>query len=184
MTTQNIGYTRVSSLGQNEERQLDGIQLDDTYTDKCSGSTRDRPALKDCLKHLRKGDTLHIHSIDRLARNLLDLQTIVNELVGRGVSVRFHKEKLEFTGDDNPMAKLTLQLMGSFAEFERSMIRSRQAEGIALAKKKGVKLGRKSALSDTQIAEIKAKASTGIAKSKLAEEYNVSRPSIYRAINA
>ena len=133
MKGQNVGYIRVSSVDQNSDRQLSDTSLDVVFEDKCSGKDTQRPQLKACLRHLRSGDALHVHSIDRLARNLKDLQTLVEELTGRGVTIRFNKENLTFTGDANPMQKLMLQMMGAFAEFERSMIRERQREGIAAA---------------------------------------------------
>ena len=80
MPGQKIGYLRVSSFDQNPDRQLVDVELEETFTDKCSGSTRDRPQLQACMRHLRKGDELHVHSIDRLARDLKDLQDIVEEL--------------------------------------------------------------------------------------------------------
>lgn len=102
-----VGYIRVSSFGQNTDRQLLDISLDKIFEEKASAKDTNRPVLKDCLEYLREGDELHIHSIDRLARNLVDLQTIVSDLNGKGVSVVFHKENLTFTGNiENPMNKL------------------------------------------------------------------------------
>ncbi len=136
MVGQQIGYIRVSSDGQNTARQLEGIKLDKDFIDTMTGSTKNRPQLEECLNYLRKGDTLHVHSIDRLARNLRDLQEIIEGLVVKGVGVQFHSEKLTFTGDDSPMATLTLQMMGAFAEFERTITRTRQREGIEAAPEK------------------------------------------------
>ncbi len=178
----NVGYVRVSSVGQNLDRQLDGIDLDKVFTEKASAKDAKRPVLLECMEYLREGDTLHIHSIDRLARNLMDLQSIVSKLSNKGVNVRFHKENLIFTGDDNPMSKLTLQLMGAFAEFERNIIKERQLEGIRIAQKKGTKFGRTKALSDDQIAKIKDRIASGELKKTLAEEYGVSRQTLYAAI--
>ncbi|NQY35622.1 MAG: recombinase family protein, partial [Alteromonadaceae bacterium] len=113
MQGQNIGYKRVSSSDQNPDRQLADIELDETFQDFTSGKDRERPRLKACLKYCRKGDVLHIHSIDRLARNLGELQTIVDELKAKKVSVQFHKENLIFSGGNNPMDKLLLQVMGA-----------------------------------------------------------------------
>ena len=137
--TPHFGYIRVSSLDQNEDRQLAdlGLNLDKTFTDKCSGKDMKRPELQKALEHVREGDTLHIHSIDRLARNLVDLQSIVEELTGRGVTVVFHKENLTFSGESDAMHKLMFQMMGAFAEFERSMIRERQREGIEAGPRRG-----------------------------------------------
>ncbi|MDD3816375.1 MAG: recombinase family protein, partial [Desulfocapsaceae bacterium] len=164
-----VGYIRVSSFSQNTDRQLLDISLDKIFEEKASAKDTNRPVLKDCLEYLREGDELHVHSIDRLARNLIDLQTIVSDLNGKGVSVVFHKENLTFTGNiENPMNKLMLQMMGAFAEFERNLIKERQREGIAQAQKKGVKIGRMRVLKDEQIDEIKIKVASGAIKSKLA----------------
>lgn len=182
MSGQNVGYIRVSSVIQNTERQLDDIPLDILFTDKCSGSDRNRPELKACLKHLRKGDTLHVHSIDRLARDLLDLQQLISELTDREVTIHFHKENLVFLNNDNPFQNLTLQLLGAFAEFERRMIRERQREGIAIAKKKGKRIGARPKLSSVQVREIKKRIKAGISKKFLALEYGVSRQTLYNAL--
>lgn len=117
-----------------------------------------------------------------LARNLMDLQSIVTELSGKGVSVRFHKENLTFTGNDNPMSKLTLQLMGAFAEFERNIIKERQLEGIRIAQKKGTRFGRNKSLTVNQVDEIKNRIANGETKKMLAQEFGVSRQTLYSAI--
>jgi DNA invertase Pin-like site-specific DNA recombinase len=182
--TPHFGYARVSSFDQNEERQLDGLELTKTFTDKCSGKDRNRPELQRALEHLREGDTLHVHSIDRLARNLVDLQQIVEELNSRGVAVVFHKENLTFSGETNPMQKLLFQVMGSFAEFERSMIRERQREGIEAAKRKGKYKGRKAALSPNQIEEIRGRHAQREKITDLAREYGVSRQTLYAALKS
>lgn len=178
-----FGYVRVSSFDQNEERQLEGLELSKVFTDKCSGKDRNRPELQRALEHLREGDTLHIHSIDRLARNLVDLQQIVAELNSRGVVVVFHKENLTFSGESGPMHKLMFQMMGAFAEFERSMIRERQREGIEAAKRKGKYKGRKAALTPEQCEEIKERHAQREKVSHLALEYGVSRQTLYNCLN-
>lgn len=182
MTGQNIGYIRVSSEGQNTARQLEGIKLDKEFVDTMTGSNKNRPQLEECLNYLRKGDTLHVHSIDRLARNLRDLQEIIEGLVVKNVSVKFHSENLTFTGDDNPMATLTLQMMGAFAEFERTITRTRQFEGIEAAKKQGKHLGRpKLEKSLVGIAmEFKAE---GFSVVEISKRMNLSRPSVYKLIS-
>lgn len=164
---QAVGYIRVSTEDQNTARQLEGVELTKTFTDKLSGKDTNRPALKECLAYLREGDTLHIHSLDRLARNLDDLRAIIKGLTGRGVAVRAHKEGLLFTGDDSPMANLLLSMLGAVAEFERQILKERQREGIAIAKQKGVYKGRKASLSEDQIAELKALATSGEKKAAL-----------------
>ena len=140
-----VGYIRVSSLDQNTERQLDGRKLDRTFTDKASGKDTNRPELQAAIDYVREGDRLVVHSMDRLARNLDDLRKLVSDLTAHGVVVEFVKECLIFTGEEKAMSKLLLSVMGAFAEFERSLIRERQREGIALAKQKGVYAGRKPA---------------------------------------
>src|SRR5476651_1602618 len=126
MTGQRIGYVRVSSLGQNTDRQLEGLQLDRVFTDNVSGKDTERPSLNEMLEFVREGDTVIVHSMDRLARNLDDLRHTVQLLNSRGVAVEFEHEHLTFTGEDTPMANLLLSVMGAFAEFERSLIRERQ----------------------------------------------------------
>ena len=180
---QHIGYVRVSSLDQNTERQLDGVPLDKTFTDKASGKDTDRPQLLAALEHLREGDVLHVHSMDRLARNVDDLRSLVKGLTGKGVAVKFHKEGLTFTGEADPMAELLLTMLGAVAQFERSLIRERQREGIAIAKTKGVYKGRKPALDAAQIAALKEKAKeAGQSKTALAKEYGISRETLYQYI--
>jgi len=98
----NIGYIRVSTVDQNTARQLDGVALQEVFEEKMSAVTTKRPKLKECMRFLRKGDTLHVHSIDRLARNLADLLSVLNDLIKRFVTIKFHKENLTFTGEDNP----------------------------------------------------------------------------------
>ena len=177
---QQVEYIRVSSVGQNTARQLDGLALDRIFEDAVSGKDTNRPALQECLAYLREGDTLHIHSMDRLARNLDDLRRMVKELTGRGVAVRFHKEGLTFTGDDSPMATLLLSMLGAVAEFERSLIAERRQEGIAVAKAKGdVYKGRKPSLSDEKAADLRKRASAGENKAALAREFGISRATLY-----
>jgi DNA invertase Pin-like site-specific DNA recombinase len=193
MTTQHkgllVGYIRVSTLDQNtvrQEEQLAGFQLDETYIDKASGKDTNRPELRAALKHCRKGDTLIVHSMDRLARNLDDLRSIVKGLTDKGVAVQFIKESMTFTGEDSPMAQLMLSVMGAFAEFERSLIKERQREGIAVAKTKGVYTGRKPTLSNTQAAELvaKDKSNGGKNRAALAREYGISRETLYQYLRA
>ncbi|MGI2028691.1 recombinase family protein [Endozoicomonas acroporae] len=182
MKGQNVGYIRVSSIDQNTSRQLDGIELDTTFEDHCSGKDTNRPQLEACLRHLRAGDRLHVHSIDRLARSLKDLQSLVENLTEQGISIQFHKENLIFSGDSNPMHKLMFQMMGAFAEFERSMIRERQREGIAAAKKQGKQIGAKPKLPPKQVKELTDRAAAGEQKKALAQEFGISRQTLYNTL--
>lgn len=174
-----IGYVRVSTLDQNESRQLEGVQLDKRFVEKASGKDTKRPQLQAALDYLRDGDVLVVHSMDRLARNLDDLRRIVLGLTERGVVVEFVKEHLTFTIEDNAMSKLLLSVMGAFAEFERSLIRERQREGIALAKKAGVYKGRKPSLTLERIAQLRARVAAGERKASLAREFGISRETLY-----
>jgi DNA invertase Pin-like site-specific DNA recombinase len=177
---QRIGYVRVSSFDQNPERQLENILLDKIFTDKASGKDVHRPELDALKAFAREGDTVIIHSMDRLARNLDDLRRLVQELTGRGIRVEFVKESLTFTGEDSPMANLMLSVMGAFAEFERELIRERQLEGIALAKQRGAYQGRKKTLSPQQANTLRQQVKDGQPKAQVAREYGISRETLYQ----
>jgi len=177
---QHVGYIRVSTPDQRTERQLAGVKLDRTFTDKASGRDAKRPQLLAALEYLRDGDTLVVHSLDRLARNVEDLRRIVRELNERGVSVEFVKNRLSFTGGADPTARLMLTMLGAVAEFERELLRERQREGIASAKAKGKCKGRKKALTGEQAQELREMAHSGFPKSDLARAYGVSRETVYQ----
>ena len=161
MHGQRIGYVRVSSFDQNPERQLEQIQVDKVFTDKASGKDTRRPELERLLAFVREGDTVVVHSMDRLARNLDDLRRLVQGLTQRGVRIEFLKEHLTFTGEDSPMANLML-------------------EGIALAKQRGAYRGRKKSLSSERIAELRQRVEAGEQKTKLAREFGISRETLYQ----
>jgi DNA invertase Pin-like site-specific DNA recombinase len=181
MASQRIGYIRVSSLDQNLERQLDGIHLDKVFTDKASAKDTNRPQLQAALNHVRSGDTLIVHSMDRLARNVEDMLRLVREMNDRGVSVQFVKENMSFTaGNDDPRSTLMFTMLSAFAQFERALIKERQREGIALAKAKGIYKGRKPALNAERIAQLREQAATGANRTKLAKEFGISRETLYQ----
>ena len=169
-------------MDQNTDRQLADIDLDKTFEDKCSGGSRNRPELTRCLEHVRDGDTLHVHSIDRLARNLADLLSLVTDLTQRGVAVHFHKEALHFTGEANPMQELQLSIMGAVAQFEKSMINERQREGIAQAKAKGKAFGRPSIITDELVSNVVELKTRGASVAAIARELEVSRNTVYSAL--
>jgi len=177
-----VGYIRVSTIDQSTARQLVGIELGRVFEDKASGKTRERPALIEMLAYVRSGDEVFIHSMDRLARNLRELLDLVTQMTSKGIRVHFMKEGLTLNGDDSPMAKLMMQMMGAFAEFERSLIHERQKEGIAIAKAEGVYKGRKPKLSPAQEAEIKQLAQTRITRTQLAERFTISRGTLYKVL--
>src|SRR5206468_3184185 len=159
---------------------LDGVDLHKVFTDWATGKDTKRPQLTAALEYVREGDTLIVHSMDRLARNAEDLLRVVRELTGRGVSVEFVKNRLTFSGKANPMAKLMLTMLAGFCEFERELIRERQREGIAIAKAKGVYKGRKKALGPQEAYELVVQARSGIPKADLARAYGISRETVYQ----
>lgn len=180
MKSQLVGYVRVSTAEQNTDRQLDGLSCDKVFTDGASGKDTARPELERALAYVRESDTLIVHSMDRLARNLDDLRRLVRDLNAKGVQVRFIKENLTFAGENSPMAVLMLSMMGAFAEFERALIRERQREGIALAKARGVYKGRHRALSAEQAAELNRRANVGEKIATLARAFGITRETVYR----
>ncbi|MDJ0454090.1 recombinase family protein [Gordonia amicalis] len=201
MTGQRIGYKRVSSVAQNADRQLADLKapVSKTFTDKASGKNVDgRPELRRAIEYVREGDTLVVHSMDRLARNIVDLHQIVDALTKGGalrfddktvechggVAVEFVKEGRTFTGDDGSDATLMLGVLGAVAQFERSIIKERQREGIALAKARGVYKGRKPKFTPEQTAVVAQRVAGGESPTELAEEYGVHRSTIYKAVAA
>ena len=181
-----IGYIRVSTADQNTDRQLDGEQLTVSFTDKASGKNADRPQLQAMLAgNWPQGSTVVIHSMDRLARSLSDLLKIVEQLTSRGIAVQFIKEGKIFRGDHtDPMDKLMLSMLGAFAEYERTLIRERQREGIAKAKERGVYKGRPKRIDDPiRISLIVAEATAaGANKSRIAAKHGLSRDTLYKYI--
>jgi len=176
-----VGYRRVSTVEQNFDRQELG-DVDRVFEEKVSGKDVDRAALIEMVEYVREGDEVVVYSIDRLARDLRDLQSIISDLNDKGVSVSFISEGLKFGSDSNDaFAKLQLQMMGAFAEFERNIIRKRQAEGIAKAKERGVYSGRAKKINDTKIVELKQK---GYGATEIASEMGITRTSVYRALKA
>ena len=188
---QRIGYVRVSSADQNDARQLDGVALDKTFTDKASGKDTNRPQLTAMLEFVRDGDHIYVHSMDRLSRSLIDLQEVVEQLTGKGITVSFVKESLNFeppaTGADahkTAYSTLMLQLLGAVSQFERALIKERQREGIAIAKSKKLYKGRKPALDKAAVSKLRMMANDGVSKVEIAETLGISRASVYVYLNA
>jgi len=177
---QRIGYVRVSSYDQNVDRQLEHLDVDRVFTDKASGKDTDRPELQALLAYARDGDTVVVHSMDRLARNVDDLRRIVQSQTKRGIRIEFVKENLSFTGEESPMANLMLSVLGAVAQFERDLIKERQREGIALAKQRGAYRGRQKTLSFEKVIELCRRASAGEKKAPLAREFGISRETLYQ----
>lgn len=173
---------RVSSETQNLGRQDLG-DVEKLFSEKVSGAnTKDRPQLQAMMEFAREGDEVICYSIDRLARDLRDCLHIVTTLNNKGVTVTFVSERLTFTGrTDDPFAKLQLHLMSAFAEFERAIIRKRQAEGIHKAKQLGVYKGRPAT---TDVAAIMGLHRDGHGATHIARTLKVSRATVYRTLNA
>ena len=174
-----VGYRRVSSVEQKFDRQELG-NVERVFEEKVSGKNTERFALQEMIAFVRHGDEVVVWSIDRLARDLRDLQGIIQTLNDKNVSITFLSERLTFTGDtDDAFSRLQLQLMGAFAEFERNIIRKRQAEGIAKARARGVYKGRSKKISGTKIRKL---SEAGYRVTEIAEELGCSRMSVYRAL--
>ena len=180
MHGQRSGYIRVGSFAQNPERQPGHVQLGKQFVEKASGKDTERPQPDAMVSFACEGDTVVVHSMDRLARNLDELRRLVRQFTKRDIRIEFVKECLTFTGEDSPMANLLLWAMGAFAEFGRTLIRERQREGIALAKQCGAYRGRKKALGDHQVVELRRRAGSGGQKATLAREFGISRETLYQ----
>jgi DNA invertase Pin-like site-specific DNA recombinase len=164
---------------------LDGLKLDRKFEDKASGKDLKRPEFEAMMKHVRDGDEIVVHSLDRLARNLCDLLKTVEELNRRGVAIHFVKENMKFEPhqkNSNSMAKLTLSMMGAFAEFERALIRERQQEGIELAKQRGAYKGRKKALAPDQAEQVRQRVAAGDKVTHVARDLGITRQTVYQYI--
>jgi len=174
-----VAYKRVSSVNQNIDRQLEGINFDREFVEKISGKDKERKQLQEMILFLRQGDELYIHSLDRLGRNLKDLQEIIEELTCKGVIIHSVKENITFSNDNNPMNKLLFHILGAFSEFERELIKERQREGIMIAQKKGIKFGRRRKLNERQIKELKEDFSKDVSVEELSKKYSLTRQTIY-----
>lgn len=180
-----IGYARVSSTDQHLDRQLEAIgPVDRMFTDQVSGGSRaNRTGLGECIAYARSGDVVRVASMDRLARSLVDMRSIVDELIAKGASVEFLKEGQTYSPDhDDALGRLLFNMLASFAEFERALIRERQAEGIALAKAAGKYKGRTAKLTGEQLEQAAAQIAAGVPKAKVARELGVDRGTLYRSL--
>jgi len=179
-----IGYKRVSTVIQNTERQLDGVTVDKVFEDKLSGKDTNRPQLKAMLEFVREGDMVIVHSLDRLGRNLDDLRSLVKGMVSKGVTVKFLKENLVFSADSsNPFSELMLNMLASFSQFEREIIKERQKEGVQIAKAKGLYKGRKREMTQERIEQLRHRVGLGEAKTAVAKDMRISRDTLYRYLN-
>ena len=174
-----IGYRRVSTVEQKFDRQDLGADIERVFEEQESGGTAERKALQEMIAFARSGDEVIVYSIDRLARNLRDLQQIIEELNEKDVTVTFLSERLSFNADSSDaFAKLQLQMLGAFSEYERNIIRKRQAEGIEKAKANGV-YAKSKKINPKKIRQLR---SEGIGATDICHRLSCSRTSIYNAL--
>lgn len=176
-----LGYKRVSTEDQTTERQDLPVEISERniYEEKVSGRSRDdRAELTALLRRLEPEDEVYIYSIDRLARSLIDLTNLVDEMVEKGASVHFIKENLVFSQEKEDITgRLMMQVLGAIAEFERSLIRQRQMEGIAKAKKAGKYRGKPKTIDRDAVGKMLTAKMTPIQVAELAK---ISLASVYR----
>lgn len=180
MSGKRIGYIRVSSLDQNPDRQLEGIQLDKRFVDYATGKNMDRPQLIALKGYAREEDIVIVHSMDRIGRKVKDILNLVDYFLDNGIQVQFLKENLNFTSKTDPVANCILTIFAAVAEFEYSLIKERQLEGIAIAKKLGRKNGRPKSFKDEHIEEVKRQLENGKPKTKISKDMGVSRFTLYK----
>ena len=177
-----VGYARVSTTGQSLDVQLEKLRAagcEKILSDKKSGTTADRPKLKECLSYLREGDTLIITKLDRLARSTFHLTQIAEHLKDKGVEFKVLDQHIDTS---TPVGKLTFNVLASIAEFETEIRKERQLEGIEKAKEKGVQFGRKAVLKPEEVLEMRQKRSEGVKIKDLMAEYKLSKASVYRLL--
>lgn len=178
-----VGYARVSSLKQNLDRQLEALDgVDKLFTEKVSGKDRKgRPALRELIDYVREGDVVRVKSPDRLARSARDLLNIVEELRAKGVECEFVDHPQMDTA--TPSGKFALTVWAAVAEMDRDLIRERQAEGIALARKRG-QYERTPKLSPAQIEDARQRVAQGVPKARIARDLGVSRTTLHTWLSA
>lgn len=178
-----VGYARVSSRDQNLERQLSQLKAagcNKIFAEKLSGASADRPELHAALEYMRPGETLVVESMDRLARNTVDLLNLVRDATDKGVYVEFLAEHLTFGPEEEAIPSLMLGILGSIAQFERTLIRERQAQGIVKARERGAYKGRSKSLGDEEVRTLRELASLGLSKSEIGRRLRISRATVYR----
>jgi len=179
-----VGYARVSSAGQSLDVQLEKLAAagcSRVFKEKRSGrQAENRPELQACLAYVREGDTLVVSRLDRAARSVLDLAKMADLLHRKGVTLRVLDQGLDTSTSEG---KLMFNLLGAFAEFEADIRQERQRDGIALAKQKGIKFGRRNALNDEQAANLRRlHTEEGFSIAQLQDRFQVGRSTVYRAL--
>ena len=180
---QRIGYARVSTDDQNLDLQRDALRkaaCKTIYEETASGKSAERIELDNCRKALRSGDTFVVWRLDRLGRSLSDLVRIIADFEQQGIAFESLTEKIE---TDSAAGKLVFHVFAALAEFERNLIRERTKAGLAAARARGRKGGRRPSLSEKQVREIKALLRDPQAQvSDVAKKYGVSRTTLYKHV--
>ncbi|MBP1560110.1 MAG: recombinase family protein [Oscillospiraceae bacterium] len=179
----NIAYVRVSTVEQNESRQIEALEkygIEKWFTEKVSAKDTNRPQLQQMIEFAREGDTIYVHDFTRLARSTKDLLDIVEQLKVKGIRLVSNKESIDTS---TPTGKLMLTFIGAIAEFERENLLERQREGIAIAKREGKYNGRKPFTSDKFDGLYSRYLHREINKTELANQLGISRPTLYRILS-
>jgi DNA invertase Pin-like site-specific DNA recombinase len=189
MAGKRIAYIRVSSEGQNTSRQdlqIEELNVDKIFSEKISGKNiQDRPQFLLMLDYAREDDIIYCGDLSRWGRSLLDIKSTVTSLTSKGVTVKFLKENLTFAGNDDPMSNLLLGILSSLSEWERAVIKSRQMEGVKIAKEKGIykeRCGRKPKLTEEQMIEVRQRLAAGETKAEISRAFGVSRQTVYNLV--
>ena len=175
----NIGYVRVSTDKQYTERQLDGVKLDEKYEEKVSGKNANRPKLQEMIAYVRKGDVIHVHSLDRLGRNIRDVLDIIEQVKNKGASIKFYKEDITAGAEANAASNMMLNIFAAVSQMERELMLERQAEGYAAAKAAGRKGARGNGTAVDRVGIVSALAA-GQSIRTIAKEFNVSTSTVQR----
>jgi DNA invertase Pin-like site-specific DNA recombinase len=189
MAGKKLAYVRVSSIGQSTSRQdlqIEELNVDKIFSEKISGKNiQDRPQFLLMLDYAREDDIIYCADLSRWGRSLIDIKTTVTALTSKGVTVKFLKENLTFAGNDDPMSNLLLGILSSLSEWERAVIKSRQMEGVKIAKEKGIykeRCGRKPKLTEEQMIEVKQRLAAGETKAEISRAFGVSRQTVYNLV--
>lgn len=175
----NIGYIRVSTGKQNTERQLDGVTLDKDFKDKLSGKNANRPGLQEMLSYVREGDVIHVHSLDRLGRNIRDLLDIIEQVENKGASIKFHKEGITAGAEANAANTMMINVFAAVSQMERDMMLERQAEGYLAAKAAGRKGARGNGAAVNRVGIVSALVA-GQSIRTIAKDFKVSTSTVQR----
>ena len=190
MAGKRIAYIRVSSEGQNtsrQDQQIEELNVDKVFSEKVSGKNiQDRPQFLLMMDYAREDDIIYCAELSRWGRSLIDIKTTVTALTSKGVTVKFLKENLTFTNNqEDPMSNLLLGILSSLAEWERAVIKSRQMEGVKIAQEKGIykeRCGRKPKLTEEQIKEVQRRVKAGEKRADVAVAFGVSRQTVYNLV--